>query len=796
MQSCDEKKLIALPCFLTGKPIFKTQDGFQVFSATINEMSVHFAECKEKIPTQWIISDSKVGRGGFVVCINSDYPLFADIPYVFMGEIINHKTYGLQFKSQDQFPDEPSDETMMIEYLDRLPNVGRKRGRMIIKYFGLNKIADVIENRIDELHEAIPGITKERALEIQKRWTKDKIVRQTYTWIISHGISVNYGKKIIEEFGEKAIEILEENPYHLTEIKGIGFVKADEIAYKILKKIPRTFRTKSCIEYLLREKEDTGHVCYPAIQIQHEACRILCEKDKFDYNPIIVDIFKKDFVIYGNKINNVAYVYIPNLYKKEEMCSKFLADISKLESMYKGVCKDEDIKKAQDEASLFLQNNDLEFDENQKKAIKSAFDHKLTVLTGGGGTGKSTICRAICKIAKANGLEITLFAPTGQAAKVLENKTSLGASTIHRGLGLIPGQGKSIVVNPFSVEDTTIRSELLIVDEFSMVGTDLLPYVFSAIISSSTTNIILVGDPQQLPSVSPGNNLHDIINCGCANVVKLEKIYRQSEKSFISIIANEVAHGDVPGIPLDSDDFFWCDINDSELAMKKIEEIAEECNEKNELRDLQVISSIYARSCGVDAINLRFQDMFTRSENFIMHEKRAFFLGDRVMHVVNNYQKGVFNGNIGYIVDLGYKIVDPTRTDVPSYYAVVEFEGKLISGTKGKMITYENDEISELRVAWCSTVHKFQGGQKKYVVFVMLNDHRNMMSRELVYTAYTRAEKKLFVIGTYDMLALASRRSIIAARHTNLQNQFRYFALGNDNRILKVPESFSQKVIG
>lgn len=785
MQENEEKKLLALPCILSGKPVYESDDGYKIFYAFVNEMSLSYQDVKDKIPDSWMISNSRTQRGNFVVCITSNYPLFSDVPYVFMGEIVNHKTYGLQFKACDYFQDEPSDRAMMIDYLDRLPNVGKKRSKMIVDYFGIEHVAEVIENRIHEISEQVPGITKARALEIQKYWLKDKFVRRVYMWILSHGISAIYGKKILEHFGENSINILESNPYSLTEIRGIGFIKADEIAFKILKSIPRDVRTKSCLEYLLHEKEDFGHVCFPVNRLKSEACEILIVKDNVDYAPIVLDVLKKHFVLYGDKNSGIAYVYLPSMFSNEMSCAKFLAHSISNESLHSDVFDENDIKAAEDKYSVsHLDGKDFHFDNKQKEAVKSAFLHKITVITGGGGTGKSTVCNAICYIARSKGLGITLFAPTGQAAKVLERKTEMGASTIHRGLGLLPGKKNGIEINPGSLQDGTIRSEILIIDEFSMVGTDLLPYVFDAIINPSVTNIVLVGDPQQLPSVSPGNNLYDIINCGCANVVKLEKIYRQSEKSYISLIADEVSRGHVPGIPVDADDFFWYDLNDGEQILKKIEEIAKSLNDKDELKDLQVMSSIYARGCGVDIINSMFQQVFTKSQNLVVHEKRYYFLGDRVMHVVNNYQKGIFNGNTGYIIDLGYKVLDSEKTDQPSYFIIVEFEDE-----RGvKTVTYENDEISELRVAWCSTVHKFQGAQKKYIIFLMPNDHRNMMYRELVYTAFTRAERQLFVMGTFDMLGLASRKSIIATRYTNLQSLFKHFAYGEDNHVVKIPE--------
>lgn len=782
MEKLIEKDLLALPCVLCGKPLFESQDGFRVYSAIVNDSSKSFNTVKEQLPYAWR-TPANYRKGDFIVCVNSDYPLFSEVPYIFMGEIVNHKKYGQQFKAYDFCTDDPSDIVMMEQYLTRLPNVKEKRARMIIEAFDVSEIQKIIETDLQRLVDAISGINMPRALEIQKQWFKDKTVRDVYMWLLAHGVSAIYGKKILEQFSEKTIEILESNPYSLTDIRGIGFQKADEIAHKILKVIPKELRAKSCLLYVLHDKEDFGHVCYPVMGLKNETCNILSERDKdTDYGNIVMDIIKKDLVLLGDKESQIAFAYLPSMFLKERDCAKFLADFSKLSSPYSDIATDREVDDAEAECSVSLDIPNLEFDTNQRLAIKSAFLNKLTVLTGGGGTGKSTICRAICTMAKNNGLGLTLLAPTGQAAQVLTNKTSVKASTIHRGLGLLPAGKREVELNPMA-ENTTIRSAILIIDEFSMVGTDLLPYVFDAITNPEVTNIILVGDPQQLPSVSPGNNLHDIIKCGCASVVKLEKIYRQSEKSYITIMADEIAHGKIPGIPKESDDFFWIDMYDPEEALETVKKILTPFKENGNVDDVQVIASIYDRKCGVNSINSMCQDLLTKSDNFIVHEQRIFYLKDRVMQIKNNYQKSIFNGNTGYIIDLGYDVLRPEETDSKRYYIEVKFDGD------EKSRVYEEDEISELRVAWCSTVHKFQGAQKKHVIFLMMSDHRNMMYRELVYTAFTRAEKGLYVIGATDMLESASRRSIIASRYTNLQSMFKNFVSGEDLFKLKLPES-------
>ena len=784
----ENANVFALPGYICGKPIYESNDGFRILKAVVNDDSLSFREIEERIPTPWK-KPQDFARGDFVLTVNSDYPLTHDVPYIFIGEVTQHKKYGAQFKAYSYCSDDPSDERMMIAYLSRLPNVKEKRARMILEEFGLPQIANIMENDHRRL-TAINGITEKRADEIRKEWMKDRIVRRVFMWLLAHNISAIFGRRIIDAFGSRSIEILEANPYQLTDIHGISFLKADEIAHKMLALVPKDLRTKSCVNFLLRENEHSGHTCYPMVLLQREACKLLAERSGGEYGKVVNDVILSDFVVVGDKETKIPFVYLPSMFRNEYRCAEFLANLTTVNSLYS--CTDEDLDEAENKCALeYPSVRNFHFDDNQNAAIKSAFSNKLTVITGGGGTGKSTICNAICKIAFKRRWGVTLFAPTGQAAKILGEKTKMGASTIHRGLGLVPGgKGKNsnVATNP-GCENGVVQSEILIIDEFSMVGTDLLPYVFDAIVDPSKTNIVLVGDPQQLPSISPGNNLYDIIASGAANVVKLSQIYRQSENSHISWMADKIAHGTYVAPPARSDDFFWTECNDNEEVLSHVEKLASECDD---VRDLQVLASIYKRSCGVELVNELFQRLFTSSSGkSISHERRTYYLGDRVMHIVNNYDKQVFNGNIGYIIDLGMKNLRPDSTDKESMFIVVKMEG---ASDNGREVVYENDDISELRVAWCSTVHKFQGGQMPQVIFLMPNDHRVMMSRELVYTAFTRAQKSLHVIGTKAMLTRASSKSIIETRYTNLVKLFKKFIDGDDKLVFRFPENFELEV--
>lgn len=757
-----DENVLALPCLVVGKPMYESSNGYRILRVVANTASPSFKDICEKIPYDWREAKN-FNRGDFVVTVNSDHAVDVEVPFVFIGTVVEHPKYGHQFNAINYCSDDPTNERTMIEYLSRLPNIGEVRARTMIEMFGLSEIGNVIEKKCDDLVRIV-GITKARAEIIRDAWVRDRNIRKVFMWLLDHDLPAIYGNKILKEFGKDSINVIEKNPYALTKIRGIGFETADEIAHKIFGEVPTELRTESCLWFLLKENEYNGHVCLPIRLLRREALRLLESKGTQDnYASLIDKVASEKMVIVAHKDRDIAFVYLPYMYKNERYNAGFLASIKDIETHHKYT--EDQFERAESECAAYVMKpTEFKFDEKQKNAVRSAFENKITVITGGGGTGKSTICRAICQIAKENNYSVRLLAPTGQAAKVLGKKTSISASTIHRGLGLLPGGPCGVSINP-TAENPWITEDILIIDEFSMVGTDILPFVFGAILNINTTNIVFVGDPQQLPSVSPGNNLRDIIISGCAEVVKLEQIYRQSENSHITIVADEISRGVPFDPPKDSDDFFWITCGDN---MKVLENIRELCKTYDDIREVQFLSSIYHRTCGVNRINELIQELYTKeSARSVVCNSRIFYFGDRVMHVVNNYSKGVFNGNVGYIIDLGCKVINSAVSDEPKDYIVVEFdEGK---GKIGKQILYTGkDEIDELRVAWCSTVHKFQGSQMERVVFLMIRDHYRMMNREHVYTAFTRAEKSLHVIGTEDMVRLAAAKSVIANRYTNM----------------------------
>lgn len=735
---------IVIPCRI-GSIRFQNET-FKILSVRMNAASsTTVPDC---VPEEWL-------KHNFIVALTLGSPLeIAQLcSYVFSGIVVEHESYGLQFQADFAFEDEPSNNDMMANYLATLPNIGTERAQLIMQNFGVDDLLHVFEEEPERLL-AINGITEKRLPAIIEKWKNDRNLRRIYYWLSEHRVPVEYGMKILGEFGEKAIGTLESNPYMLTRIRGITFPRADSIAHRILKEVPRSLRVRACGEYILKEAGFEGHLCLPYEDFKERLCKQLAEfrleqKDA-DEVPVVT---RSNFVILRNNRTQQALIYDPRTYGAERSVAFRLVEMANYESPYD--CTDEDLAFAEKE---YQENVGLKItlDDCQREAVKSAFLNKITVITGGGGTGKSTICRCIRTVAQRNGQSIVLMAPTGQAAKVLEQKTSHPASTIHRALGLVPDGVREL---------KDIDADIVIVDEFSMVGIDTLPYLLRAVRNCRSTNLVLVGDPQQLPSVASGNFLADLIASGIASVQILTRIHRHSEKSYIAKIAKTISSGEVPEIPTDADDFVWLDYTDLENAAQKATMVVNKYLSTDRMDDVQTLSPMYRSPAGVDAICGSIQYMTSSGEKF-EYKNKTFYVGDRVMQLVNNYDKDVFNGTIGTVDSFGFDVVRPDIENVERHYVVVDFDGET------KM--YIGDEIDEIRVCWCSTVHKFQGSQMPVIVFVMTDANSRMMTRELVYTALTRASEKVYVVGSYNMLCLAARRSEIRKRYTSTANLIRW----------------------
>jgi exodeoxyribonuclease V alpha subunit len=642
----------------------------------------------------------------------------------------------------------------MVEYLKTLPNVGEWRAKRLLDEMRVEEVIDAIENDMSPIVNMKIGLTPKRAEEMRNKWTEDKAMREVYFWLGKHGIEPSIGKKIVKQWGSTAVETLEKDPYALTEIHGIGFSTADEIAFKVLREVPPDKRTRACIRHILFEAMGAkGHLCMPYTKLLSEAVTLLQPRSVGkDYAKEVRNAVATDgFLVEKFRHDEGAeFVYLKWVWEKEREIASFLVEMNGRASPLEA--SQEDVDTAERDISAFM-SKDVVLNTTQRDAIISAFRNKITVITGGGGTGKSTICHCICTMALMKKKSIALMAPTGKAAKVLGTKTAHEAATIHRALGMKPGQdcGKE-----------RLNEDLVVIDEFSMCGLDTVYALVKSI--DDNCNLVIVGDHQQLPSVSPGNFLHDIITSGVANVIKLDRIYRQDEKSYITVVANNIAKGLNANIPPEADDIKRKDPPDpTMIAYLVCDILRRSMDEKGiPIGDMHVMASIYKGDGGVDSLNTSIQTMMaSRNGNpaSVNVDGKRFFIGDKAMQIENNYEKNVFNGDVGFVVDAGCKALEEGST-VKETFVVVKFDDE--------EVLYKGADFDELKLAWCTTVHKFQGSQCKYVIFVAPRAHTFMLSKELVYTAVTRAEKKVIVMAEQHVLDGVPRRVSSGSRYTGL----------------------------
>jgi len=516
---------------------------------------------------------------------------------------------------------------------------------------------------------------------------------------------------------------------------------------------------------LLNDLHKNSNLCMPYSALKTQVIDVLGECNKSmnktepltKYYELIPECIKRNlntFVAIKNVHENHSYVYLKEVWEKEKFIASSIYHRSRSE-VSTGQCTERDLADAEVDVSNFSHRK-ITLDKTQKEAIKSAFENKITVITGSGGTGKSTICRCIFHLAEEKKLTIRMMSPTGKAAQVLADKTSYPAETIHRSLKLKPGD---------ELPRERIEEDIIVIDEISMVGIDTMFAIMVAMEENLWGNIVFVGDPNQLPSVSPGNFLSDIISSGCVNVVKLDRIHRQDEHSYISLLADTVARGKIVEIPEEAKDVHWNHISSTQDFEDRIRAVVREFIEKgNHIDTLQIISPMYKGYCGVNKINESIQDMMadingTRN-NHIVRNFSTFYVGDRVIQTENNYDKQIFNGDMGKIEDVGRKVMDSSKSDEEEDFITVNFYGH--------SHIYVGEEIEQLKLAWCITVHKFQGSQSPVIFFVMADEARILMSKELLYTAMTRAEKHLEFYGHMNMFKLAPTKSVVKKRYTNM----------------------------
>ena len=652
------------------------------------------------------------------------------------GEWKVDKRYGSQFVAATWEETMPATVYGIEKYLGSglVKGIGPRFARAIVQRFGTETI-DIIETEIERLYE-VPNIGRKRVAKIRESWEKQKDIKNVMLFLQGYGVSTAYAAKIYREYGKESIDKVRENPYRLADdIWGIGFKTADGIAAKMGygKEDPR--RCRSGILYTLGQLSDEGHVYAGEEQLVKTAGQLLEAGETAIRDTLAGMLQAEDLILDKDAI------YLPPFYHAECGTSRRLRDLAQStgRSLFDGLF---------DPSSLTAETG-IEYDEVQLAAIRQAVTSKVMVLTGGPGTGKTTTTQGIIAALKKAGLRVLLAAPTGRAAKRMSEATGMEAKTIHRLLEYNPQDGYK------RNDENPLEGDALIVDECSMIDILLMNNLLKAV--PVGMRLVFVGDIDQLPSVGAGNVLRDIIDSQRIPVVRLVRIFRQAQKSRIVMNAHTINQGRFPDTSNGRDtDFFFMREDDPERAAETIVRLVKERLPRayRESPDrIQVLTPMQRGVVGAANLNLLLQQALNPSGPSLNRGGYTYRQGDRVMQQRNNYDKDVFNGDLGYIREV----------DTEERTLKVDFDGKWVE--------YDVTELDELTLAYATTIHKAQGSEYPIVVMPVLMTHFVMLQRNLIYTGITRAKKICVLIGATKTLAYAVHNMSVLKRNTSLRER-------------------------
>lgn len=679
-------------------------------------------------------SDSPITCTGIMPFFNENDQIIVE------GELIYHDKYGEQINVESASLKKPSGKKAIISYLSsgNIESIGKKTAQLIYDNFKDESI-DVVFNDPNKLL-SIPGIGKKKLDKIKESTLDARDSREALLYLQGLNISFNLSNKIYKAYGDNTISIVKTNPYKLSEdISGIGFIMADTIAMNMQMKSDSKFRISAALSYVLKNDAEMTGSCTISLDelIDKTFSLIKVEKDKIK-DQINEDLLKSKIQIM--KIGNDEFVYDKEIYKAEKSAA---INLSRLKN-----------EKYNFDVEI---NEDLDvFSKEQQVAINEAFNNMLLVITGGPGTGKTTIIKAICNILDDNNLKYNLAAPTGRAAKRMQESTENPALTIHRLIGIKP---ESPI--PEYNEENKLECDYVIVDEVSMVDIKLMDKLLKAL--SSNTALILVGDHNQLPSVGPGNVLKDILDTDIKSV-RLKKIFRQAQESNIVVNAHRINDGLYPILNQKNKDFFFIDSSSNNFQKDILDLVKNRLPNYYKLdpiNDIQILAPSKKSSWGVLNLNNVLQENLNKNPQFLKINNKIFKLKDKVMQVRNNYDlesldpsnfdDGVYNGDIGRIIEL-----DKDRESLK-----IEFYD-------GNIVSYKKEDIKDLDLSYAITIHKSQGSEFDCVVIPMMPTSFMLLNRNLLYTAITRAKKLVILIGEKRILKQMVRNNKGSQRLTNL----------------------------
>lgn len=662
-----------------------------------------------------------------------------------MGGWTRHLVYGQQFEVSKYEVEAPADILGIRKYLGSglIKGIGPKYAGRIVEKFGLDTL-DVIDNSPEKLHE-IEGIGKKRVSTIRVCWEEQRSIRELMIFLQSHDVSPTFAQKIFKAYGKKSVQTVKENPFSLArDIFGIGFKTADQIAEKLGIANNASQRVDAGIDYVLAEFASAGHVCYPCDPFLNEAEAMLAVTKHLIQERVSV-LKEESRVVLSEMVHEGAlqeFIWMKSLHVAERGIAREIRRLLRTQANLRSIDVEKAIEWAQSQLHLTLAKK-------QKIAVANALSEKIQIITGGPGTGKSTITNTILSVSEQLTDSIYLAAPTGRAAKRMTEITGKKAYTIHSLLeyNFKAGGFKRNRQSP-------LDCDLIIIDEASMIDTFLMYNLLKAI--PSHARVIFVGDIHQLPSVGPGNVLKDMIASNCLSVTLLTEIFRQAAGSRIVTNAHLINSGKFPDINNRADsDFFFVESNEPERVLQQIVAlVTQRIPTKyrfNPIDGIQVLAPMKKGVIGTENLNSVLQETLNPKDACLMRYGKKFSVGDKVMQIRNNYKKNIYNGDVGRIA----------RIDTNEQHLFVIIDDRDVQ--------YDFSELDELVLAYAVSIHKYQGSECPCIVIPIHTSHYKLLHRNLLYTGITRGKQLVILVGMKKALAIAVRNDEVKRRYTGLR---------------------------